>query len=515
MSTPRVATAPALHTSRESVFSDWRQNAFIVTIITAISSVAMLLCATPELWWDEADYALQTSRPFRYLWSSADYSRHRHGSLFIYLAKLGQDLIPAGWASIEVRLRFFEVLIASFGVGFLYFLLRKCFGTSRMAALVGSGLLLFSVIRLEETQIVGPHHLMLVCALGTLGLGYYWRDSPTWRTATALGALFGFGAVSMTYVVPVFLCWVLAVAIAGREWIARDNRYLKVSWPTVMVVGAAAIFVLLVWPPGILQRTLLADFKFYMHYPPFTTLIGNGVYVVPPRWAFLWWMEHLDAPILIASAAVIAIAMGKAIASRRFSAKHVWLTVCIVFFVGTALSAHIAGPRNLLLVLGVLCLATGALFDEVFGSARGLARAGVGIAIVLAAGLNLLWMAKGSSWVPYLKTDGYRALIRENRERLHEKVRASVYGTVILNFYAGQEHDSVGWKQTEYPWSPLTDPLPAETKYALVPEFMWTDTPPDNLTRTVVAKSWKVVWSYKRPHEWELRLYENPELAAR
>jgi hypothetical protein len=83
----------------------------------------------------------------------------------------------------------------------------------------------------------------------------------------------------------------------------------------------------------------------------------------------------------------------------------------------------------------------------------------------------------------------------------------------MLNFYARQEHDSVSWKEREYPWSPLNDPIPPRTKYALVPEFMWTDTPPDNVTR-VIAKSWKLIWLYKAPHEWELRLYQNPAIPS-
>lgn len=225
------ATDPELRARREAAGREWRQNAIVAAILTAISTIAMLRFATPELWWDETDYSLKTSLPFRFLWGTADYDRHKHGPLFIYLAKIGQHVIPASWASIEVRLRFFEALIASCGIGLVYILLRKCFGTSRMAALAGSGLLLLSVIRLQETNVIGPHHLMLVCALAMMGLGYYWRNLATWRTAVLLGAVFGFGALSMTYVIPVFLCWVLAVWIAGGDWITQDSRFLKMAWP--------------------------------------------------------------------------------------------------------------------------------------------------------------------------------------------------------------------------------------------------------------------------------------------
>src|SRR5271163_4271396 len=65
-------------------------------------------------------------------------------------------------------------LVGSMAVGFLYWTLRDTFRTSRAAALVGSSLLLSSVIRLEETNIIDPHHLMLACTLMLAGLGYQW-----------------------------------------------------------------------------------------------------------------------------------------------------------------------------------------------------------------------------------------------------------------------------------------------------------------------------------------------------
>ena len=69
------------------------------------------------------------------------------------------------------------------GLRFLYWTLRHSFRTSRAAALVGSSLLLFSVIRLEETNIIGPHHLMLACTLVIAGLGYQWCERPTVQAA--------------------------------------------------------------------------------------------------------------------------------------------------------------------------------------------------------------------------------------------------------------------------------------------------------------------------------------------
>ena len=68
------------------------------------------------------------------------------------------------------------------------------------------------MIRLEETNIIGPHHLMLACTLAIVGLGYQWRDRPTVQAAIGLGAVIAFGALSMTYVIPATLCWAVAAA---------------------------------------------------------------------------------------------------------------------------------------------------------------------------------------------------------------------------------------------------------------------------------------------------------------
>jgi hypothetical protein len=54
------------------------------------------------------------------------------------------------------------------------------------------------------------------------------------------------------------------------------------------------------------------------------------------------------------------------------------------------------------------------------------------------------------------------------------------------------------------------DPLPAEIKYVLAPEFVFEFIPPEQSMRRVVAEHWKNVWSFKTDHVWELRLYEKP-----
>src|SRR5262249_2486181 len=136
--------------------------------------------------------------------------------------------------------------------------------------------LLFSVIRLEETNVIGPHHLMLACTLAMITLGYQWRNKPTLQAAIGLGAVMGFGALSMTYVIPTALCWAVAVSLAGTEWMAWDGTHLKVSWSIPIILVTAAMVVVALWPPGVLQDVVvLRDFRGYLRFGHPPTLVAR------------------------------------------------------------------------------------------------------------------------------------------------------------------------------------------------------------------------------------------------
>ena len=490
-----------------------------VAIITVVSIILMLSCTSPELSWDEADYVTSTAKSWNFLWSGSDYNRHSHGPMAIYLAKLGEEVLPAWSGSFEARLRFFAAVVGSIGVGFLYWIFRYCFGTSRSGALVGAGLLVFSVIRLEETNIVGPHHLMLACTIAIIGLGYRWRDQPTVLAAVVLGAVMGFGALSMTYVIPVALCWVAALFLAGGNWIAWDRGRFKIARAIPIMVVTAVVVVAVLWPPGVWQHVVISNFRWYLHYSHTPTLVGDRVYEVTPRWAALYWLAHLDAPILAFSSLIIGVAFWKALSEsghfscKNVSSKHIYLSVSLSFFIVTALTAHMAGPRNLLQFVGVLCLAAGALFDEAFGDQTRVGRLGC-VAILVIAALNLLWLSRSSSYTPSLATSGYRAFLQENHHRLGEKAKWLVASLPALEIYAQQSGMLLTCDIEQMAWSTLpTAPLPADTKYVLMPAIVYDHMPADQPMRRVVAEHWKVVWSHKQNHTWELRLYENPATA--
>jgi hypothetical protein len=102
--------------------------------------------------------------------------------------------------------------------------------------------------------------------------------------------------------------------------------------------------------------------------------------------------------------------------------------------------------------------------------------------------------------------------LKAEQNRVREKVKAVVYGSPILNLYAQQYGTSLAWDVSEMLWTTRADaPIPAEVKYVLIPAFVYNHMPPEHPMRRVVAEHWKVVWSFKADHVWELRLYEKPQ----
>jgi hypothetical protein len=470
-------------------------DVLVIAILIIASMRLMLFFTSPELSWDEADYAVAVSNDWSSLWGGHEYDTHFHGPMMIYLAKLGEEVLPAG-LGLETRFRFFDALIGSLAVGLLYFFLRHSFNASRPAALAGSSLLLFSVIRLEETDIISMHHLMLACTIALAALGYHWRERPSLQAAIGLGAVIAFGALSTTYVIPAALCWAVAVGLAGKGWFAWDRMQFKISWWIPAMVLVAALIVLLLWPPGVLSTTILRDFLIYLHFPR----------TAAPRWIAVYWLARLDLPILVFSTLIILVAVWKASRSGCLSSKHAYLAVFILFFLTTALTAHLAGARNLLQFIGVLCLATGALFDEAIGYQPLVLRSSSATAMILGAiNIAVLWQSPG--YTSAFATDGYRAFVKENDVRLREGARAQVYGLPVLNFYSQQEGASVTSDVSELDG---TAPLPTDVKYVLMPTFFCAEHPPQR----VVCEHWNVVWSFKGAHVWELRLYENPQFTT-
>lgn len=483
----------------------------VVAVITILSTVLTLWCASPEFLFDEADYATAAmSNSWKTLWGTFDYRNHPHGPMMIYLAKLGNEVLPGGMGSLETRLRFFNALAGSLGIGLVYWILRDLFGTSRAAALVGAGLLMFSVVRLGETNVIGPHYLMLLSTILITGLGFHWRNTPTIKAGIALGLVIGFGALAMTYVIPATLCWVLAVTLAGKGWLEVDRTKVALSWSFLVLIATAILLLLVLWPPAILHLKFLRDFLWYVQISGIATLIDHQFVENAPRSAFFYWMIHLEAPTLMVSTIVIIAGLWRVWNRQQLSLKHAYLAVFLLFFLGTALSAPAAGARNLLQLLGVLSIVTGAFFDDAVAYRPKLAWSGAASAWILAA-LNLLWLWQNPGYKRFTAVDGYRAFLRENQNRASEDAKAIAFNTHALQLYAHETGLPLHWNLQEMRWNIHSDvPPPDDVKYVLIPEFVSDCMPPDQAMRRVAGR-WRVVWSHKTGHLWELRLYENPQ----
>jgi len=97
----------------------------IILMLVFVSTILMLRSSSAELSWDEADYANSSvNNGWKYLWSHSDYSRHNHGPLAIYLAKLGNDYLSVSVGSLEDRLRLPAAVFGSLAIGLTYWALR-------------------------------------------------------------------------------------------------------------------------------------------------------------------------------------------------------------------------------------------------------------------------------------------------------------------------------------------------------------------------------------------------------
>lgn len=366
------------------------------------------------------------------------------------------------------------------------------------------------MIRLQETTVIGPHHLTLLFTLAVAALGYRWRNADRLGPAILLGCVVGVAAVTMSYAIPLALCWGLSVLVAGKAWMQWDWRQLKISWLTFAAIGVAGVVALLLWPPSVLHLELLRDFKYYVRLPNHPTLVGNVVFERTPRLASLYWIATLDSPILVCALVTFWACIRNRLRERRVTSKHVYLGTFLIFFLVTALTAHLAGARNLVLFIGILSLTIGAVFDELSTKRPQLPKWAAAM-VVLFAAANLAWLSWDPNRIPYLDTNGYRAFVEGNAKRLSETETAIVYGEPILKFYAGQAHTPINWELFVPPWTTHHDfSLPAQAKYALIPELAYRYLPADQpVQRDVVAK-WKLVWSFKENRSYGLRLYERP-----
>lgn len=489
--------------------SDNRMLDFVLSaLVGLLSLVTLFTCTSPEFSFDEADYAINSEQEWTVLRESRSYDRHGHGPLKEYLAKFGREFLPTSFASMENRSRFFHALVGSAGLGALYFLLRTCFRASRWAALAGSGLLLFSGIRNYETYLLGPHFLMQACTILLLSLGYHWRKRATWKRGIVFGMILGFGAISMAYVIPVVLFWLVGMSLSGTGWICLVPYRFKVTPHLFVTMGVAALVTLAFFPNAIIHRDLYHDFRMYAAYVGCPTLVYDLVFDHTPRWAAAYWLFRLELPLLLSVLVILPMSIFAIYRRRSFSDKHIYFGVTFSLFLATMLTAHLTGARTMLQFITVSCLVTGGLIDDAFQQwRRGSLIAG---AVILTASVAfLVWLGFDPHYIPVMRTSGYRAFVAENSTRLAEKTDGVVCDRPIIEFYMRQAKLPFLWRLG----SP-NEPLQRQTKYFWVSEVTAALETPGGPIHQVKAEGWKAVWSIRPPRSYGYTLYENPRLAS-
>jgi hypothetical protein len=234
----------------------------VVFLLVLASTVVSLRLTSPQLSWDEADYALDAKGEWRTLSYTAS---HGHGPLILYLIKLSAAT-PLELMAIEDQSRLLLALMGAFAIGVTYWGLRHVFATSRLGALAGATLFMLSVIRLRETNIIGPHYPFLLWTVLVCVLSYRWRHTPTISAALVLGSVFGLAAATMVYCIPLALCWGVAMVVMRAKWLAYDRVHLQIPWMTILLAGTAIMVVSVLWPPSMRDLALLKSFRSYVGY---------------------------------------------------------------------------------------------------------------------------------------------------------------------------------------------------------------------------------------------------------
>src|SRR5262245_42174219 len=126
--------------------------------------------------------------------------------------------------------------------------------------------------------------------------------------------------------------------------------------------------------------------------------------------------------------------------------------------------------------------------------------------------LNLVSVQMREGEIPYLFWNGYRSFVEQNQGRLSQPNTAVIDGIPMVQYYAERSVVSVQWKMSEMPWKLRPDtPIPPDAKYALISELGYRYLPGEHPVRSVIDRTWTVVWSFKEPGTWGLRLYERQE----
>jgi hypothetical protein len=317
-----------------------------------------------DLWLDEADYAVASLHGFEAnRWDRSDNprepdslirARHFHAPLTAQVLELAHR-----WSADDRALRTPFVLAGGLTVGLIYLCGVALFDRRREIAIGCAALVICTPahIRMASHAVPwSPIILEMVLLLWTLIL-----YTQTRRHGWLVGAG---GALGMLFVTSETFFVVLLALVALLPFLlqAEFREAAKRKRALLGLAGGAGLFLaiaLALWPIGLLGHSLrMLRHYVEMRHVPFPTNIGDQVYDIAPRWAYLYWYWHEYRPFFVCYA-LGTLAVLILLALRKAPAGTGALLLLTGLLLAGAHKAHIIGPEYLAHCLVLLSLVAG------------------------------------------------------------------------------------------------------------------------------------------------------------
>src|SRR4030095_13547224 len=111
-----------------------------------------------------------------------------------------------------------------------------------------------------------------------------------------------------------------------------------------LLAGTAIMVVSVLWPSSMRDLALLKNLYWYVRYAKegHLTLVGDELLQRPSGTAYIYWLWHLDGPILFFGLLGFAHFAYRTCRTRSVPMKHRHLLAFVGVLCATALAAHIA-----------------------------------------------------------------------------------------------------------------------------------------------------------------------------
>ncbi len=350
----------------------WWLDALIVLLLFLAAVPVRQAHTRGDLWADEADYALASTRGFALnRMDRSDVatdpqrlvrSRHFHPPMTVYLLDMAQNM---GREDGYLRLPF--VLAGSLVVSVTYLCGLLLYAGRRDISLFCALVVLVTPLQIRAASHAIPWSLIslgLLCVLYTL-LGYVRDGKSGWLVGTcgALGWLF----CTSESVFPVALATALSLSFVLRSDDVRtaDGRR-KLAWTVTIGLLLAGVTIAVLWPAGVMGSAL-ANIQHYAHIPETSASaqVGGVTRSPIPKWAFAYWYMRDYRPYALLYAAGVLTLLVQ-MTRRRLSRGAGVLLVFAFVEIGVAHLAIEFGPQYLAHCLPLLTLMTGFFMLELY-----------------------------------------------------------------------------------------------------------------------------------------------------